>query len=121
MRARMVACILSRITLNVVQIVISQWGHFKIHGGTLFFSLIIKLCRRVKVEDYPADTWVQPKTHIFPLKIQGDGAHHQSKRKINLGKSTQEDTDFYRPSSANPIDEISGEIWVINELVSKLP
>lgn len=87
----MLALILSGIDPNVVEIMLSKWRHFKSQEDTsLFFpSLITQLCKREKVEEYVADTCVNPGPHIFPLQIQGEDAPCQSKnRKVDLGKST---------------------------------
>lgn len=103
MRSRMVACILENISLNVGRLMILDIKHFKIHGGTLllFPSFITELCKRFKVEEYPRDTWVQPNTLIYPLKIWGEGLSSKSKKtKINVDNSTYEDTNSSRTSKA---------------------
>lgn len=58
----------------------------------MFPSLIMELCKSVKVEKYPRGNWIYPETPIYPLKIRGEGASSKSKkRKIDLGKSTDDD------------------------------
>ncbi|KAF3681585.1 hypothetical protein FXO38_01640 [Capsicum annuum] len=71
-----VACILSGITLNMGEIVLLKWRHFKNHRGTLllFPFLITKLCKRANVEEYSIDTWVYPGPCIFLLKFQDEGS-----------------------------------------------
>ncbi|KAF3645625.1 hypothetical protein FXO38_19562 [Capsicum annuum] len=123
-QARMVACILSGISLNVGELVSSEWQYFQTHRGTLllFPSLITGLCKRAGVVEYAADTWVCPGSLICPLKFRGKGAPGQrKKRKMNSGKSAQQDTDSCRPSSANAFDDISIQIQGVRELLSRLP
>lgn len=71
LRVQMIFYILYNILLNVCQFMISDIKYFKIHSGThlLFPYLITELCKRVRVKVYPVDTWVCPKTPIYPLKI----------------------------------------------------
>lgn len=91
MQARMVACILSKITLDMDKIVISKRQYFKNHSGTrlLFPSLIIELCRRTQEEEYAADTRLLLGPHILPLKLSGEGFPIQSKkRNMDFDKSS---------------------------------
>lgn len=76
MRARMVACILSGISMNVDEIALSERWHFKNHGGThiQFRSLNTELCRKEEVEEYVIETCVYPSSLIYPLKFKGEGA-----------------------------------------------
>lgn len=71
LRAPMVA-ILDNISLTIGRLMISYIKFFKNHGGInlLFPSLIIKLCRRVRVVEYPTDTWVCLGTPIYPFKFR---------------------------------------------------
>lgn len=124
MGAWILACLLSSVTLNIGQIVISELRNFTNHEGTLllFLSLITELSKRVQVEECVKDTWVHPGPRTFPLKFLGEVAPSQSKkRKVDSGISTQEDTDSCMLSSFNPLDDISGQIWVVQELLSRLP
>lgn len=82
----MVSCLISGIALNVGQIVLEEWRHYKIQSGTLFPfpSLITELCKRVGVEEYSTYTWVKPIPHITLPKIMGEGApEHNKKRKVD--------------------------------------
>ncbi|KAF3629193.1 hypothetical protein FXO38_27826 [Capsicum annuum] len=82
MGAWILACLLSSVTLNIGQIVISELRNFTNHEGP----------------------------RIFPLKFLGEVAPSQSKkRKVDSGISTQEDTDSCMLSSFNPLDDISGD------------
>lgn len=66
--------------------------------------------------------WVTPKIPIYLLKMLGKGvASKNKKRKIDLGKLVEDDIDPCRPSSAGLFEEFSSEIWIIQDLVSKLP
>ncbi|KAF3654587.1 hypothetical protein FXO37_16401 [Capsicum annuum] len=87
--ARIVACILDGIPLDVGKFVVNEIDHFQVQGDThLYFpSLIIELCKSAGVEEYASDTWVCPNSSIFSLKIRGDSALNKSKkRNINLEK-----------------------------------
>ncbi|KAF3629780.1 hypothetical protein FXO37_28763 [Capsicum annuum] len=100
MRARMVACILSSISLNMGEILILEWRYFKNRGGTLLYfpSFIAELCKKIETEEYVEDTRVHLGPRIFPLKFWGEGAPSQTKkRKVDSGKSTQKDTTSCRP------------------------
>lgn len=122
--ARIIACKLDDIPLNVSQIVISDMKFFRNYGGThlLFPYLITKLCRRAGVVEYPRDTWVSPETSIYPLKIWVEGALGKyKKKKIDLGKSTCEDPKSYRPDRADLFEEIGIDLNFIREFVWGLP
>ncbi|KAF3612871.1 hypothetical protein FXO38_36569 [Capsicum annuum] len=68
------------------------------------------------------DTGVHPGPRIFPLKFRGEGDLGQGKkRKMDSKKSSQHDMGSCRPSSVNPLDNISGQIREVRELVSRLP
>lgn len=124
MQSHMVSCILADITLNIGQCAILDMWNFKNHSGILllFPSLINELCRRVGVVQYLEDTWVYPNTPIYRLKIRGEGAPGKSKkRKINLGKLTEDVTESCSPSTADPFDEISVDLRAIKKLVAGLP
>ncbi|KAF3656950.1 hypothetical protein FXO38_13905 [Capsicum annuum] len=120
----MVSCILDNNPLTVYHLVLSDIKFYRNYGGThlLFPSLINELCKKVRVVEYPDDTWVSPGTPIYHLKIQGEGAPgKRKKRKIDLGKSTVEESESYRPSTFKPLEDIGIDIRFINELVSGLP
>lgn len=90
-RARIVACFLLRIAINIREIMISKWRYFKKYGGInlSFHSLITELCKMANVEEYGADT-LHPGSPICPLMFRGEGASGQSKkRKTDSGKSAQ--------------------------------
>lgn len=92
-------------------------------GDTLrAMHIIINLCKRAKLDDYTTDTWVHPRPHIYLLKIQCEGAPSQTKnRKFDMGKSTAEEPKSCRPSLKIPFDAISSNIYVIRELMSRIP
>lgn len=71
MQARMVASILSGISPNMKEIMISELSHFRNHEGTLFLfpCLITNICKREEIKEYTIDTWVYPGPQIFPLKF----------------------------------------------------
>ncbi|KAF3640313.1 hypothetical protein FXO37_23556 [Capsicum annuum] len=124
LRARMVACLMSGIALNVGHIMLKEWRYFKIQDGTLlsFLSLITKLCRRVDMEEYPIGTWVKPRPYITLLKIRGEGTpRHNKKRKIDLVKSTVEEPKSCRPPTARPLEDIGIDVRAIKDLVSGFP
>lgn len=74
----------------------------------MFPSLNIELCKRVKVEKYLGDNCISLKTSIYLLKMHGEGATSKTKkRKINFGKSKDDDLDSCRPSSVGPFEELS--------------
>lgn len=101
MRAQMIACIMDYIPLNFEKFVLSDIRHIKNQGGPLlmFPSLITKLCKRAGVEEDPRDTWVCPKILIYLLNIRGEGTFRKIKnRKVDLGKSVEDDMDSSRPS-----------------------
>lgn len=58
MQARTVAYLLSSISLNMGEIMYSEWRYFRNHRGThlLLPSFIIELHRRVQVKEYDIDT-----------------------------------------------------------------
>lgn len=87
-----------------------------------YFLFCSYLHRRSRVEEYIRDTWVLQKNPIYPLKIREESALGKSKkRKINLGKSTDEDIDSCRTSIIGLFKEISIDMGAIRELVSRLP
>lgn len=77
----MVACLMTGIFINVVQIVLEEWWQYKIQGSILlpFYFFTTELCRKEGVEDYPTDLWVKPSTRITLLKIKGEGAPGKKK------------------------------------------
>lgn len=80
--------------------------------------MITELYRRAGVEEYLRDTWVNPRTTIYPLKIRGEDVHgKRKKRMIDLGKSIDKDADSCRPSIIGPLEEILMEMRKIKELV----
>lgn len=67
--------------------------------------------------EYPRDTWVCLGTPIYTLKFWGEEALGKSKkRKIDLGKLTFEEPEYYRPSTDGPLEDISVDLRVIREL-----
>lgn len=124
MYALMVACLFDNIPLNVGRFVLMEIRHYRNKRGPmiLFPSLITDLYWRSGVDAFPKDGWASPKTPIYPLNIREEGALRRiNKRKVDLERSVEDDVDSYRPSTAGPIDEISFDMRVIKELVSKFP
>lgn len=85
----------------------------------LFPALIIEFFMISKFEEYSRDIWVYPKTSIYPLKIQGEGALGKSKKiKINSDMSVDKDTVSCNPSIVGLSELILVEMRAIKELVS---
>lgn len=83
----------------------------------LFPSLITELCKRAKVKEYPRDNWISMKTPIYPLNMHSQGAPSKRKKKIDLGKSVDDDIDPCWPFIAGSFDKLSNEIRSIRELI----
>lgn len=68
------------------------------------------------------DNCISRKTPIYPLNMHGEGTTSKSrKRKIQLGKSMDDELNVCRPFSAGLFEEISSHMRIVKELVSKLP
>lgn len=121
MHALMVACLLDNIPLNVVRFVLMDIRHYR-NKKIMFPLLITKLYRRSRVDAFPKNSWVSPKTLSYLLKIRGEGVLGKSnKRKVDLGRSVDDNVNSCRQSVIGPIDEISVKMRAIKELVSKPP
>lgn len=85
----MVSCILEDIPLNVIRLIFSNLKFYRNYGGMhlLFPFLITELCKRAGVVESSSDTWVSPKTPIYPLKIQGDGPLNKRKKGLSTWAS----------------------------------
>lgn len=114
MCSQMVACTIDSIPLNVGHFVIIKLRHYKNHGipMLMFPSLITELFKRVEVEKYLGDNQISSKTLIYPLKMHGEVTTSKNKkRKINLGKSVDDDLESWSPSSAKPFEDLSSQMW----------
>lgn len=86
---------------------IAQLRHYKNQRGPMliFQSLITKLCKRVEVEEYSRDNCISLKTLIYLLNMCGEGTTSKSKKKkIDLGKSIDDDLNSCRPPLPGPFE-----------------
>lgn len=119
-RDQMLACLLENIPLNIGRFILSEIRYYKNRGCPilLYASFITELCKRVEVEEYPRDNWISPKTPIYLLKIHCMGVPSKNKKKkIDLGKSVDDDIDPCWPFIAGSFDKLSNEIRSIRELI----
>lgn len=76
--------------------------------------MITELCKRAEVEEHLGDNGVSPNNPIFPLIIRGEGALSKGKkRKIDLGKSVDDDIKPCRPSITWPFEKLLSEMRAI--------